>query len=151
MSDCRLTSEEQYQDLMDHCIVHEWDMVMGRNQTFGVAAYVQSRQRFVLGQDTVLIQSRKLSSKYIYLALQSSLLRSQIDQLSIGSTFKRINLKDIRALRIPLADMSMQREAEARVDQYEQLKCEESRNLEAIRNLGASILNVIMNGSRQSP
>lgn len=151
LSQCRLTSEEQYQTLMDHCIVREWDMVMGRNQTFGVAAFVQPRQRFVLGQDTVLIQSRKLSSKYIYLTLQSSLLRSQIDQLSIGSTFKRINLKDIRALRIPLANASMQREAELRVDQFEKLKAEATHNQVAIKNLGASIINSIMNGSRQSP
>jgi type I restriction enzyme, S subunit len=150
LSDCKLTSEEQYQDLMDHCVVREWDMVMGRNQTFGIAAFVQRRQRFVLGQDTVLIQSRKLSSKYIYLALQSSLLRSQIDQLSIGSTFKRINLKDIRALRIPLANASMQREAEIRVDQYEQLKGDVKRNREAVTNLRSSILNVVMNGPRQS-
>ena len=150
LSGCRLTSEEQHQDLMDHCVVREWDMVMGRNQTFGIAAFVQQGQRFVLGQDTVLIQSRKLSSKYVYLALQSSLLRSQIDQLSIGSTFKRINLKDIRALRIPLANASMQREAENRVDQYEKLKLDVQRNGEAVSNLRSSILNVVMNGSRQS-
>lgn len=48
---------------MDHCAVREWDLVMGRNQTFGIASFVQRGQRFVLGQDTVLIQALKLSAK----------------------------------------------------------------------------------------
>ena len=146
---CKLTSEEQYQDLMDHCVIREWDMVMGRNQTFGIASFVQPQQRFVLGQDTVLIQARKLNSKYIYLALQSSFLRSQINKLSIGSTFKRINLKDIRALRIPLAAAAMQHEAEMRVDEYEELKGKVTRNGEAARMLSSLILNAVMNGAKR--
>lgn len=144
LGSCKHTSEEEYQSLMDHCTVQEWDLVMGRNQTFGVASFVQPGQRFVLGQDTVLIKPRTFSSKYIYLALQSSLLLNQIERLSIGSTFKRINLKDIRSLRIPVADSSRQQEADQRVDEHLALEQHFVQHREANKKLKSVLLNDLL-------
>ena len=142
---CKFTSELEYRDLMDHCTVHEWDLVMGRNQTFGIASFVQDGQRFVLGQDTVLIQASTLSAKYIYLALQSSFLRSQIAQLSVGSTFKRINLSDIRALRIPLANTVMQKKAEEYVERQESAKDALAAHTSRFGEMSSMLLNAFVN------
>lgn len=143
LSPCKFTSESEYQSLMDHCEVREWDMVMGRNQTFGILGVVQAGQQFVLGQDTVLIQPKTLNGQYIYLAMKSSYLRSQIDQLCIGSTFKRINLKDIRNLNIPLADAAMQNEAAMRVEQHYRLSEASRTNTLALEALRTAMLNEI--------
>ena len=97
---CKQVSLKEYQALMDHCHVQIGDMVMSRNQSFGVAAYISDDKPFVLGQDTVLIQANETESKYLYQYLQSTLFQRSIQKLSAGSTFKRINLGDIRRLKV---------------------------------------------------
>lgn len=93
-------SFEEYTMLMDHCSVEIGDLVLGRNQSVGVAAFVNSKEPFVLGQDTVLIQSKEVDSKYLFYALQSSQVQRKVFKLAGGSTFSRINLGDIRKLKI---------------------------------------------------
>ena len=101
LATCKTVMREEYQRLMDHVDVSVGDLVMGRNQNFGVASYVVDSAPFVLGQDTVLIQPAEMPSHYIYLALRSTFVQRQIQSLSIGTTFKRINLENIRQIQIP--------------------------------------------------
>jgi type I restriction enzyme S subunit len=93
-------SEEEYQSLMDHCTVDIGDLVLSRNQSVGVVSYIDKNEKFVLGQDTVLIKPVSIKSKYLYFSLQSTEVQRKIIRLSGGSTFSRINLKDIRKLKL---------------------------------------------------
>lgn len=97
---CKKVSEEEYLSLMDHCEVKIGDIVFGRNQSVGIAAYIISEEPFALGQDTVLIQPNNIVSGYVYYYLQSPDVRTQIKKVQGGSTFGRINLKDLRELKI---------------------------------------------------
>jgi len=101
VSPIKKVSEEDSISLMDHCHPTIDDLVFSRNQSVGIASYIKVLSKFVLGQDTVLIQPYK-SSKFIYYSLQTVNLQNQIKRLSGGSTFSRINLKDIRALKLKL-------------------------------------------------
>lgn len=103
LSRCKTVEASECERLMDHVSVSVGDLVMGRNQNFGVASYVTDLTPFVLGQDTVLIQSGKMPSHYLYMSLRSTFVQQQISRLSIGTTFKRINLENIRQIRIPKA------------------------------------------------
>lgn len=100
----------EYESLMDHCCVDVGDLVLSRNQSVGIASYIDSEHPFVLGQDTVLIKPQTTDHKFLYFQLQSSELQAQIKKLAGGSTFSRINLSDIRRLRIALPPLSEQKE-----------------------------------------
>jgi type I restriction enzyme, S subunit len=100
LDNCKCVVHDDYVSLMDHCKVNLGDLVMGRNQSFGVASYVYDDRIFALGQDTILIKPKGCDSKFLYQIIQSPLFQEQINRLSSGSTFKRINLKDIRNLQI---------------------------------------------------
>lgn len=102
LNDCRRVSHQDYDQLMDHCSVQKGDIVFGRNQSVGISAYVDSEIPFALGQDTVLIQPGNSDKVYVYYILQSENIRRQIHRLSGGSTFSRINLKDIRKMYVDL-------------------------------------------------
>lgn len=105
--DCKRVTQEEYLALMDHCTVNRGDIVFGRNQSVGVASYVDTDELFALGQDTVLIKPDGIDKSYIYCYLQSELIKKQIRKLLGGSTFGRINLSDLRKLLIytpPLAE-----------------------------------------------
>lgn len=95
-------SKDEYESLMDHCIVDIGDLVMSRNQSVGIASYVDTDEPFVLGQDTVLIKPNKADSKFVFYKLQSNNVQKDIIKLAGGSTFSRINLADIRKLEIKL-------------------------------------------------
>ena len=95
----RVTPEE-HELLMDHCKVQVGDLVMSRNQSVGVASYIDTDRPFVLGQDTVLIQPLKAESKFLFYSLQSLDTQKKIFKLAGGSTFSRINLADIRKLKV---------------------------------------------------
>lgn len=100
-------SSEEYISLMDHCTVNIGDLVLSRNQSVGVAAFVESDEPFVLGQDTVLVKPTEADSKFLFYNLQSVETQRTIFKLAGGSTFSRINLGDIRKLKAiypPLAE-----------------------------------------------
>ena len=102
LSKCKTVGEGDYELMMDHVTVKLRDIVLSRNQSFGIASYVSTADRFVLGQDMVLIQEGLATTTYLYLALRSQFVQRQIASLAMGSTFKRINLGDIRKLKIPV-------------------------------------------------
>jgi type I restriction enzyme S subunit len=131
LSSCKQISHEEGASLMDHVSVQPWDLVFSRNQTFGVASYVTKGQEFAIGQDTILIQTGKLDTRVIYLLLQSSFVQNQIDRLAMGSTFKRINLGDIRRLRVPMVNASLAGKAEKLIHSFEEsaLRSEEKANV----------------------
>lgn len=98
ISPTKRVTEEEYQSLMDHCTVEVGDLVMSRNQSVGVLSFVDSKELFVLGQDTVLIKPENSDSKYLFYKIQSYEVQKKIFKLAGGSTFSRINLADIRKL-----------------------------------------------------
>lgn len=102
VSPSKRVTEEDYKSLMDHCEPNVGDLVLSRNQSLGIACYITSNAKFVLGQDTVLIQQKDGNGMLIFHRLQTSETQNLISRLSGGSTFSRINLKDIRLLPLTL-------------------------------------------------
>lgn len=93
-------TESEYNSLMDHCNPNVGDLIFSRNQSIGVVCYLLKKEKFVLGQDTVLIQADKMDPFFLYFRLQTYLVQCLIIRLSGGSTFSRINLNEIRNLKI---------------------------------------------------
>lgn len=90
---------EEYESLMDHCVVDIGDLVLSRNQSVGVAAFIDSDSPFVLGQDTVLLKPIESYPSFLFYNLQSDTTQRTIFKLAGGSTFSRINLGDIRKIK----------------------------------------------------
>lgn len=109
-SPTKRVTEEEYQALMDHCTPVYGDMVFSRNQSIGVASILLKNRKFVLGQDTVLIQTKIGEPFFVYYGLQTYSTQTLIQKLSGGSTFSRINLKDIRGLRIMVAPIEQEQQ-----------------------------------------
>ena len=109
VSPVKRVSQDEYESLMDHCSVEIGDLVMSRNQSIGIASYVDSDEPFVLGQDTVLIKPFEVDSKFVFYKLQSEVVQRSIVKLAGGSTFSRINLADIRKLKLNLPPLPEQK------------------------------------------
>lgn len=97
---CLTVSESDFQKYTSKYTPSYGDIVISRVGTYGVFAYVNTRRKFCLGQNTAIL-SPKINSKYLYYCLNSPEIKRQIDILAVGSTQKTISLKNIKALSIP--------------------------------------------------
>ena len=71
------------------------DLIYSRNASLGSAAYVETDEPFCMGQDVCLLTSTG-DQLYLGYQLNSPIVLTQIDAVSVGSTFERINVAQIK-------------------------------------------------------
>ena len=99
LSSAKKTHEHEYYDLIEGGREpRRGDIIYSRNATVGAAAYVSTNDRFCMGQDVCLITSERQNQRYLVYLLRSPIVLRQIDGLTVGATFKRINVGEIKEL-----------------------------------------------------
>ncbi|AUV02817.1 restriction endonuclease subunit S [Enterobacteriaceae bacterium ENNIH1] len=105
LSTAKLTNEKDYLLLIDGgrkptC----GDIIYSRNATVGEAAIVSDNMPdFAMGQDVCLIKTNeKVIPEFILYTLKSEIITQQLNLAMVGSTFKRINVDDIRNFSIAI-------------------------------------------------
>ena len=108
LSNAKRTSEDEYRLLIENDREPKrGDIIYSRNATVGAAAYVNTDETFCMGQDVCMIRSPQQDQRYLTYQLRSPSIMSQLDQIMVGATFKRVNVADIKALTVacpPLAE-----------------------------------------------
>ena len=88
------------------------DLIFSRNATVGEVAQVANwHPPFAMGQDVCVLKKQYewLSSDYLQAVLRSPVVMVQLDNLMIGSTFKRVNVEDIRGITVPMPPQGEQK------------------------------------------
>ena len=112
----RFVNEEDYRDLADHLRrAQRGDIVYGRNASVGVAAFVDTEEKFTMGQDVCRITSEDQNQLFLAYFLNSAAL-SQLGSLQIGSTFTRINIGTLLELSVACPPSDEQRRLAAEMD-----------------------------------
>ena len=106
---------------------------MSRNASFGAAAFVDFDRAFAIGQDTIILTGHSNEMKFVETALRSRLVQLQVERYSSGTTFGRINLGDIRALKIPLPGVEQQRSTARSIEALEHALAAEVATLSKLR------------------
>jgi type I restriction enzyme S subunit len=76
------------------------DIIYCRNVSVGASAFVDTDLDFAMGQDVCLIRSETQNQKFLNYLLRSQFMTHQLELLLVGSTFKRINIGEIKALLV---------------------------------------------------
>lgn len=86
------------------------DIIYSRNATVGEAAIVpEDSPKFAMGQDVCLIRAKiTLNSEFLLYILKSGLIHNQLNVAMVGSTFKRINVDNIRNFLITIPPQNEQ-------------------------------------------
>ena len=101
LSKAKRTSIDWYEKLVEgNRIPHRGDIIYCRNVSVGAASFVNTDERFAMGQDVCLIQSDDQNQRYLNYFLHRSVMTSQLALIHVGSTFERINVADIKDLLI---------------------------------------------------
>jgi len=106
----RYISAKDFFDMTENRLPKKGDIIYSRNASLGSAAYVDTDELFAMGQDVVLITSKNQDQLFLSYYLNSKLGMSQVDLACVGSTFRRINVGQIRQIIITLPPINEQAE-----------------------------------------
>lgn len=110
LSDARRTTDEDYRSLVEGGRQpRRGDLIYCRNVGVGSATVVATDDRFAMGQDVCLLRSRSQDPVFLNHFLRSRPMAIQLDRLLVGSTFRRINISQIRALQLLVPPLDEQR------------------------------------------
>jgi type I restriction enzyme S subunit len=110
LSDAKRTDEASYRSLIEgERRPRPRDLIYCRNVGVGKAAVVQTDEPFALGQDVTILRSRTQEPVFLNHFLQSPPMARQLERVLVGSTFRRINVEQIRALVIVVPPVDEQR------------------------------------------
>jgi type I restriction enzyme, S subunit len=101
LSRCKKTKPKWYRLLIDgNRKPKRDDLIYCRNVSVGACALVETDIDFAMGQDVCLIRSNSQNQRFLNYLLHSPFMRHQLETILVGSTFKRINVSEIKALSI---------------------------------------------------
>jgi type I restriction enzyme S subunit len=143
---CLRTTSEEYADLTSNYAPKRGDIVFSRNASFGVASYVTTDEEFAIGQDVVIVTSDSNSTLFYFYVLNSTIIDRQLKKLSTGSTFKRINLEEIRELEVPSPPMSEQEQIAAILSDVDRKIEKENYRKQHLGELKEGLMQVLLTG-----
>ena len=142
----KFVSDEDYISLTEKHIPVRGDIVYSRNASFGIPAFVDTDLPFCIGQDIVVMTKKIAYTQFIYYALCSHLISKQLDSLSAGSTFLRINLKDIKHLLIPVPPIHEQEKIATILFTFDEKLKAEKKNRNNLEMLKKGLMQNLLNG-----
>lgn len=84
------------------------DIIFSRVGSYGISSYVDDNIVFCLGQNTVVISTNTIYSRYLYYLMISPIIKNQIEEKVGGSTQKTISLKSIGEFKLPIPSYESQ-------------------------------------------
>lgn len=117
LSEAKLTTRREYEHMIQGGRKPEvGDIIYSRNATVGAAAFVNSDEPFCLGQDVCLIRSKEQHQRFLLHVLRSPVVLEQLEELMVGSTFRRINVGQIKRFVVPIPPVDDQVKIAGRCD-----------------------------------
>jgi type I restriction enzyme S subunit len=106
----RLVSLKDYKRLTDgDRMPMSGDILYSRNASVGAASLIKGDKQFCMGQDVCLIRSQKYSGNYLEHLLNSDFVLKEVERILIGTTIRRINISEIKELRIICPPIRLQK------------------------------------------
>lgn len=133
--------EETYQQFSKKHTPQIGDILFSRVGSYGNSAYVSRNEEFCLGQNTVCISPKKsrIEPVFLYCALNSDDLRSQIESMVGGASQGTISLKSIRKLQVPIPPLPVQRRIAGILSAYDDLIENNQRRIKILEEMARSL------------
>lgn len=130
------------------------DLILSRNATVGeVAQVAEWHPPFAMGQDVCLLRSKNsgCSTGYLQSLFQSSIVQNQINNAMVGSTFKRMNVEQIRGLIIPFPPASEQKKIADSLQEMDILISSLDQLIAKKRNIQQATMQQLLAGQCRLP
>lgn len=127
------------------------DVIYCRNTAnTGTSAYVGTDEAIAIGQDVVLIKSRNQNGRFLNYVLHCGTMADQLETLMVGSTFKRINVAEIRMLFVTCPPIEEQNAVVQFLDKetrrLDALTAEAERAIELLQERRTALISAVVTG-----
>ncbi|WP_146596001.1 restriction endonuclease subunit S [Novipirellula galeiformis] len=127
------------------------DVIYCRNTAnTGTSAYVGTSEPICIGQDVVLIKSRTQNGRFLNYILHGPEMAGQLALYMVGSTFKRINVADIRELIVtcppPPEQEKIVQHLDSKASQFDELIGNAVEMMEVLRERRVSLISAAVTG-----
>lgn len=139
-------TETDFRAMTDVYRPRRGDIIFSRNASFGVSSRVETDVEFAIGQDVIVMASKRCDLGFIFHALRSDSIFEQIAKVSSGSTFGRINLAEIRKLKVAVAKPMEQNSIADRLDKAAQCRADLIEEIELFRRLRSGLMEDLLTG-----
>lgn len=130
------------------------DLIFSRNATVGEVAQVTDQHPlFAMGQDVCLLRKRsdKQSTDFLQCFLKSQLTGRQLDEFMVGSTFKRVNVQQIKSLLVTMPKESEQHAIAAALSDADALIASLDALIAKKRDLKQAAMQQLLSGKTRLP
>jgi type I restriction enzyme S subunit len=128
------------------------DLIFSRNATVGEIAQVdESHPLFAMGQDVCIFKKKspEFSTDFLQSLVQSPIITQQLTDLMVGSTFKRVNIGQIKNFKIPMPSASEQRTIATPLSDVDTLITSLDRLIAKKRDIKQAAMQELLNGKRR--
>jgi type I restriction enzyme, S subunit len=149
---CRTISIEDFQQLLrNSCAPEKYDVLLSKDGTIGKTLVFNQEEKVVLLSSIAIIRPNlnKLRSEYLMYYLQSHLFYWNLEKFRSGSAIKRIVLKDIKRLAIPLPPIDEQRKIALYLESLDQKIKFEIQKLSRLQAIKKGLMQVLLTGEVQ--
>jgi type I restriction enzyme S subunit len=152
LSDAKRTDHASYENLIGGGRKpRRGDLIYCRNVGVGAAAVVDTDEVFAMGQDVCLLRSLGQGDPvFLNHFLKSDAMRAQLELILVGSTFRRINVEDVRALTIVVPPFDVQRDVAAAIARATApttaVAAKEMREIELLREFRSRLVADVVTG-----
>ena len=130
------------------------DLIFSRNATVGEVAQVcEWHPPFAMDQDVCLLRKKdpNFSSDYLQAVIRSPIVIEQLANLMVGSTFKRVNVEQIRNLTVPMPLPEEQRVIAQSLSDVDALITECDRLITKKRHIKQGTMQQLLTGKKRLP
>ena len=130
------------------------DLIISRNATVGEVAQVADwHPPFAMGQDVCLMRKRdqEYSTDYLQAVFRSPVIARQLADLMVGSTFKRINVQQIKGFCVPMPLPREQRTIATALSDVDALLTQLDRLIAKKRDIKQAAMQQLLTGKTRLP
>jgi type I restriction enzyme, S subunit len=122
------------------------DILMSRVGSYGVCSYVKTKEKFCIGQNTVVIHPSGADSRFLYYSLNSLFIQNQIENEVAGSGYKSLSLLSIRNLDLIIPPLPEQQKIASILSSIDTNIEEKQRKLQQTQSLKKSLMQDLLTG-----
>jgi type I restriction enzyme, S subunit len=130
------------------------DLIFSRNATVGEIAQVSDwHPPFAMGQDVCLLRKKTpgLSTDFLQSLISSWIVVNQLENMMVGSTFRRVNVEQIKILVVPMPPLPEQRSIAQALSDVDALIAALEKLIAKNRHLKTATMQQLLTGKMRSP
>lgn len=151
MADMKYTTIDGYNEWTQRAIPEYGDVLFTREAPAGESCLVPQDQKVCMGQRMVMLRPKKDVTDPVFLSLILNTERTKADiaRLSIGSTVSRINIADIKKLKVSSPPLSEQRKIAKILSTWDKVIATTEKLIETSKQQKKALMQQLLTGKKR--